>query len=61
MGDLYPINYDEAMSMLVLIIWQGARKGKLESLYSNIVWIPIEVLEGIKLIGISQSIRKTNK
>ena len=41
-GGLYPTNYDEAMSLLVLIIWQGTMKGKLESLYFNIVWIPVE-------------------
>ena len=27
MGGLYSIDYDEAMSMLVLIVWQGSMKG----------------------------------
>ena len=61
MEGLYLTYYDEATSMSVLIVWQGAMKGKLESLYSNVVWVPVEAPKGIKLIDISKSIRGTKE
>ena len=47
-GCLYPTNYDEEMSDVGAYSWQGAMMEDFESLYSNIVWILVEALEGGK-------------
>ena len=52
-GDLYPTNYDEVVSNVCAHLRQGAIKRQLESLYSNIVWVPVKAPKGIKLIGVS--------
>ena len=52
MGGLYPINYDEVVTCFCAHSCQGAMKGLLESLYFNIVWVPIKALRGIKPIGV---------
>ena len=57
MGSLYSTNYDEVVSNVYVHLRQGTMKRQLESLYSNIVWVPIEAPKGIKPIGVSWSTR----
>ena len=52
MRGLYPTNYDEVVRCFCAHSWQGAMKRLLESLYFNIVWVPIKALKGIKPIGV---------
>ena len=49
--EIDPIDYDEAMSSDETILWQGATKVELESMYTNRVWDLVEALEEIKPIG----------
>ena len=59
MGGLYLIDYDEAVSSVCAHLRQGALKRWLESLYSNIVWVPVKAPKGIKPIGVSWFTRGT--
>ena len=61
MGGSYPTYYDEAMSSVCTHLRQEAMKRQLESLYSNIVQVPIEAPKGIKPIGVSWSTRRTQE
>ena len=61
MGGLWPIDYDEIVSDFCANPWERAIKGQLESLYSNIVWVPVEALEGIKPIDVSWSTKGTKE
>ena len=48
MGSSYPTDYDEVVSSVCAHLRQGALKRWLESLYSNIVWVPVKAPKGIK-------------
>ena len=58
---LYATDYDE-MSKVDIHLWQRAMKGELELiLSSNIVWVLIEVLKGIKSITVNWSTKGRQK
>ena len=46
-----PSNYNEVVQDKEVTLWQGAMKTKMESMYSNQVWLLVDPPNGVKPIG----------